>query len=262
MVTTGRTYGILGVGSLATAVVTGLCDGVDDPPAVLLSPRNAETSAALASRFLTVTVAADNQAVVDGSDLVVVCLRRVHADVLATLDWRAEQAVTSAVAGLPLAHLAGMVAPAAEVSRSVAMVTVATRSSVTPVHPPLPGVTALYDRLGGTMPIEDGDQFEAIFTAMGTVAPFYEYLGVLAGFLGDHGIPSGAAQKLVADTFLSVQSGLAASEEPDFGELVSEHAPPGGGNAQLTALMREAGVFDGMARSIETLHRRLASGGA
>lgn len=252
------TYGILGVGSLATAIVTGLCDGVDDPAAVLLSPRNAETSASLASRFPTVTVAADNQAMLDGSDVVVVCLRRAHADVLETLTWRPDQAVVSAVAGLPLGRLAQMVAPAGEVARAVPMPAVAARRSVTPVHPPLSAVTGLFGLLGGSLPIEDGDQFEAIFTAMGTVAPFYEYLGVLAGFLRDHGLPPAAAQKLVADTFVGVLQGLAAAEEPDFEKLVSEHAPPGGGNAQLTALMHEHAVFDGMRRSLEAVHQRLS----
>ena len=28
------TYGVLGVGSIAASIVTGLCDGVSDPPSV------------------------------------------------------------------------------------------------------------------------------------------------------------------------------------------------------------------------------------
>ena len=89
--------------------------------------------------------------------------------------------MVSAVAGLPLARLTELVAPAGLVARAVPMPEVATRASVTPVHPPLAPVVALFDRLGGTLPVEDGDTFEAIFTALGTVAPFFEYLGVLAG---------------------------------------------------------------------------------
>ena len=38
-----------------------------------------------------------------------------------------------------------------------------------------------------------------------------------------------------------------------------EHAPPGGGNARLARLMREAGVFTAMADSLETVHQRLTS---
>jgi len=251
-------FGLLGVGSLASAVVTGLCDGVSEAPTVLLSPRNAEVSASLAARFPSVTVAADNQALVDGSDLVLVCLRRVDADLLGALSWRPEHVVVSAVSGLPRAQLADQVAPAGQVARAVPMPAVATRASVTPIHPPVPAVAALFDLLGGTLPVEDSGQFEAIFTAMGTVAPFYEYLGVLAGFLGDNGVSPDAARRLVAATFVGVLGGLAATETPDFGELVAEHAPPGGGNAQLTALMQEAGVFEEMRRAVDIVHARLA----
>ena len=35
-------YGILGVGEIGAAIVTGLCQGADDAPRILLSPRNAE----------------------------------------------------------------------------------------------------------------------------------------------------------------------------------------------------------------------------
>jgi pyrroline-5-carboxylate reductase len=250
-------YGVIGVGALGAAIVTGLCDGVEDPPRVLLSPRSATTAAELADRLPTVTVAADNQAVVDGSGTVLVCLRRAHADLLGDLSWRPDHVVVSAVAGLPLTRLTGLVAPAGQVARAVPMPAVATRASVTPVHPPLVPVVALFDRLGGSLPIDDGDQFEAIFTALGTVAPFFEYLGVLAGFLTDHGLPARAAQQLVADSFAGVLSSLAGTEDPDFAELVKEYAPPGGGNAQFTALLHEAGTFEAMRGALDNVHARL-----
>ena len=47
-------YGVLGVGAIGAAIVTGLCDDVDDAPRVLLSPRNAEITAGLAQRFAAV----------------------------------------------------------------------------------------------------------------------------------------------------------------------------------------------------------------
>jgi len=255
----GETYGVLGVGALASAIVTGLCDGVPDAPPIVLSPRNPEIAVGLAARFPSVTVAPDNQSVVDASTVVVVCLRQARADVLGDLVWRPGQVVVSAVAGLPLARVAELVAPAGSVARAVPMPEVATRASATPVHPPLAPVVALFDRLGGALPIEDGDQFEAIFTALGTVAPFFEYLGVLAGFLVDHGLPAPAAQRLVADSFAGVLATLAEADSPDLTELVKEYAPPGGGNAQFSAELHAAGVFEAMRRSLDTVHERLTA---
>ena len=61
----------------------------------------------------------------------------------------------------------------------------------------------------------------------------------------------------MAGTFTGLLEQLTAHESPDFAELVREHAPPGGGNEQLTALMREAGVFEAMTQAVEDVHRRL-----
>ena len=251
------TYGILGVGSLASFVVTGLCDGVDDPPEVVLSPRNAGVAGGLAATYPTVTVAEDNQAVLDGADVVLVLLRRQHCDALLELTWRPEHVVVSAVAGLPLAELADLVRPAREVARAVAMPAAATRSFRTPVHPPVPAVLSLFERLGGALPITDGAQFEAIYTSMGTFAPFFEYLTVLSDFLVDHGVPAADAQQLLAATFVDVARPL-SRPTPDLAEIVREYAPPGGGNEQLTTLMREEGVFDGMRRALDAVHERLS----
>ncbi len=104
--TDSPTIGILGTGSLAAAIVRGLCEGVDDAPPILLSPRGERTSARLAAAYPGVTVAADNQAVVDGADTVLVCLRQDDAGLLGDLTWRPEQTVVSAVAGLTAPALA------------------------------------------------------------------------------------------------------------------------------------------------------------
>ena len=86
-------YGVIGVGSIAAAMVVGWCDGVVDAPEVVLSPRNAERSAELAARFDSVRVATDNQAVVDAADVVVVCLLPGNAvEVLSGLRFRPDQA--------------------------------------------------------------------------------------------------------------------------------------------------------------------------
>ena len=67
-------YGFVGAGAITRAMVEGL-SSVDDPPAIVVSPRGAAVSAALAARFGNVRVAADNQAVVDAAPCVVLAPR-------------------------------------------------------------------------------------------------------------------------------------------------------------------------------------------
>jgi pyrroline-5-carboxylate reductase len=113
-------YGVIGVGAIGAAIVTGLCENVDDAPKILVSPRNAGITAALAQRFATVDVAADNQAVVDGAPVVIVCVRpHVAQTVLAELRFPADRVVISAIAGVPVPTLRRLVAPAAGVARVI-----------------------------------------------------------------------------------------------------------------------------------------------
>jgi pyrroline-5-carboxylate reductase len=155
-------YGVLGVGAIGAAIVTGLCENVDDAPNVLLSPRNAEIAAGLAQRFATVDVAADNQAVVDGSRVVIVCVRpQVAQSVLAELRFPADRVVISAMAGVPVTALQRLVAPATEVARVIPLPSVARREGITPIHPPNDAAAALFDRLGETAEVADVNAFEA-----------------------------------------------------------------------------------------------------
>ena len=66
-----KSVGFVGVGTMNSAIVRGLCTLETPPNAIVLSPRNAEKAAALQAEFPgLVTIAADNQAVADASDVI------------------------------------------------------------------------------------------------------------------------------------------------------------------------------------------------
>lgn len=251
-------YGILGVGSIATAIVTGLCDGVADPPEIVLSPRNAERAAELAARLPSVRVATDNQQVLDDSDVVVVCLLPIHAaEVLAELQFRADHAVVSAIAGLPVAQLAGLVAPAKDIARSIPLSAVAARGGITPVYPATQAATGLYDRLGGSLEIANELAYESVSAASATVAAYFRYLGTIADWLSGHGIPTAAARRYVADTFASL-SGELDSPGADFEALAQAHTTPGGLNEQFARDLDAAGTYKAVQVGLDALLARIA----
>ncbi|MFL6173973.1 MAG: pyrroline-5-carboxylate reductase dimerization domain-containing protein [Marmoricola sp.] len=255
--TSGVTYGVLGVGSIARAIVTGLCDGVAEPPEVVLSPRGAATSAELAERFPTVEVAPGNQAVLDTADVVVVCLRSADAGLLGELVWRADHVVISAVAGLGMARLTDLVAPAARVCRSVPMPPVADRAGLTSVHPPLAEARELFDRLGTTMEVEDVSAYESLSATSATLAGFFEYLSTQSDWLEQRGIPAEDARRYVAATYAGALGSLHGGHT--FTELAAEYATPGGVNEQVARELREAGAYDALAEALTHAHARLAT---
>ncbi|WP_191090935.1 NAD(P)-binding domain-containing protein [Serinicoccus hydrothermalis] len=253
------TIGVLGVGALASAVVTGLCEGVDDAPPVVLSPRGAEAGARLTQAYPSVVVAGDNQEVLDRADVVLVCLRLRDADLLADLDWRPGQTVVSAVAGLTGADLAAAVAPASQVARAVPMVATAQRAWATPLRPDLPAAREVFERTGGVVAVGSDEQFDAVATALGTVAPFFDYLATVARFLVDHGMPQADADRLLGQSFAHVAAPL-AQDGLDMQELLRGHATPGGGNEQLATLLRQAGVPEATRAGLDEIFRRQTGG--
>ena len=250
-------YGVLGVGSIATAIVTGLCDGVAGPPEVVLSPRNAGRAAGLAARLPSVRVARDNQQVVDDSDVVVVCVLPAHAaEVLAGLEFRTGHAVVSAIAGLPVAELAALVAPATDIARSIPLPAVATRGSGTPVYPATPAATELFDRLGGSLEIADEPALEAVSAASATVAAYFRQLGTIADWLSGRGIPAAAARRYVADTFAAL-SGELDAPDVDFAALARAHTTPGGLNEQFAQALDAAGTSDAARAGLDAVLARI-----
>jgi len=109
-----KQVGFIGTGHLAGFFVQGL-RRAEAPFEITVSPRNAMKAAQLAREF-SVSVAADNQSVVDRSDLVVVSVLPQDAkSVLGPLVFREEQTVLSVMAGVGHAALAALAFPAAAV---------------------------------------------------------------------------------------------------------------------------------------------------
>jgi pyrroline-5-carboxylate reductase len=251
-------YGVLGVGSIARAIVVGLCDGVPDPPSIILSPRSTAISAELADRFPTVAVAAGNQAVVDGSDVVLACLRNADVAALGDLAWRPDHVVVSAVAGVGVPQLTTLVEPTTRVCRSVPMPPVAWRAGLTAVHPPLPEARELFDRLGETLEVPEVQAYEALSATSATLAGFFEYLSTQSDWLESGGIRAEDARRYIAATFAGALGSLHA-DAPDFAELAAEYATPGGVNEQVRADLRAAGAYDHLKLALDRAYGRLTT---
>jgi pyrroline-5-carboxylate reductase len=252
-------YGVLGVGAIGAAIVTGLCENVDEAPEVLLSPRNPEIAAGLAQRFATVDVAADNQAVVDRAQVVIVCVRpQVAQTVLAELRFPADRVVISAMAGVPVKTLQGLVAPATDVARVIPLPSVARRDGLTPVHPPNAAATALFDRLGETVELADVKAFEAFSASTATIAAHFAYLNTIAAWLESQEIPAPAATRYVASMFAGLAEATRTGEH--FEQVAREHATSGGINEQFLKGLEQAGTFEHVSRGLQRVLDRLTAG--
>ena len=246
-------YGIIGVGEIAQAIVVGLC--ADDAPEIVLSPRNAERSRALAARFPTVTVAADNQAVVDAAEVVVLAVRPQDRAVHGELRFAADKPVVSLLAGVTHAELARLVAPAREIRRAIPLPDVARRTGVTPIHPGGGAARELFARLGRVLEVDDIAVFDAMAAVTATMAAHFRYVAAISDWLAAQGVPAGEAERYVAATFAGLGETLGAAGTVDG--LAAAHATPGGLNEQFARAFDAAGVFDLVGRALDDVLARV-----
>ena len=99
-------FGFVGVGTMNAAIVRGIATLPAPPKSLVLSPRGAARAAELSAEFgPLVTVAKDNQAVVDASDVVFVgVLPRLGEEVLRALRFSERHTVVSLLSTMPLAE--------------------------------------------------------------------------------------------------------------------------------------------------------------
>jgi pyrroline-5-carboxylate reductase len=251
--------GVVGVGAIAEAIVTGLCEGGTTPASIQLSPRSAARAERLAARFPSVHVADSNGAVVERAEVVLLCVRpQDAAAALSDLAFRPRQAVISVMAGISIGALRALVAPAENLVRAIPLPAVATRAGLTAVHPPDELAIAIFDPLGGVIAVEDERAFDALSASTATIAAHLAYLDTISRWLADRNIPDADARRYVAGVFGALSETLADGEPNDFGTLADEYATPGGINEQFLAALRRAGTFDVVNRALDDVADRLA----
>lgn len=251
--------GVLGVGSIAAAMVTGLCRS-GEREEFLLSPRNPEVAARLAASFPGVRVAESNEAVAREADVVLLCLRPADAGVLRGLPFRKDAPVISVMAGISLRELGEIVGPVASLARAIPLPSVAVGRGVTPLIPLIEPARSLFTRLGRVVEVADESSFNLFSTSSGTVAAYFAYLGRISDWMMAHGIEPLAARQYVASLFGELAGSLAGAE-PDFRELAKEHATRGGINERFAEILMERGVWEAVDGGLEEIRGRLEGRG-
>lgn len=247
--------GVVGVGAIGAAIVSGLSES-GEPPEILLSPRNAEVVAKLAASYPNVRVADSNQAVVEQSNVVLLCVRPSDArQVMSELRFQ-DQSLISVMAGVPLKVLRELAAPVKHIVRAIPLPSVAVRRGITPLYPPIDPARSLFDRLGRVIEVADETAFDLFSAATATIAAHFAYLNRVSDWLAAQGISQSAAQHYVAAMFGELAGSLQGSD-PDFKELTREHATPGGINELFCQVISDEGVWKAVDVGLDRVRQRL-----
>lgn len=250
--------GVVGVGAIAEAVVTGLCAGRPPRAEFLLSPRNEAVSARLARRFGCVRVASGNQAVLDHSDLVILAVTPQAAeDVLRALSFAPRHAVISLIATYDLDRLRPLVRPARSVVRAAPVPAVARGLGAVILHPPSPEVAALFEGLGRLVQLEAEGDMDAFLALTGLMGAYFGLLAETSRWLSDKvGDPS-LVPAYVGALFRGLGATAEAEASSGFERLIVEHSTPGGLNEQAYRELKAAGWTRMVASALDLVLARI-----
>ena len=252
--------GFVGTGAITKAVVSGLLRSGMSFERITLSPRGEKTAAELAALDDRIHIGANNQDVLDASDIV--CLAvvpQIAANVLGELRFDSRHHVISFVAAISVDRMASLVRPAARVVRTIPLPAVAQGKGSTAICPPDAIAKALFSAMGEAVEVEDEQKFNAISAVTATMASFYAVLESQAAWLVRQGVPYGDARAFLSgycvglahDTTLTAQS---------FSSLAEHCMTPGGLNAQLHAELTERGTYTHYGEALDRVLKRVVGG--
>jgi pyrroline-5-carboxylate reductase len=251
--------GFIGTGALTAAIVTGLKSAADNSVSVVLSPRNEEIAAGLALRYPDVRVAADNQAVLDSCDTIMLAVRpQVTHDVLTRLRFRRDHHVVSLIATLSREEIAALIAPVEHVTKALPMPMIAHRQGATIICPHDRRMAAFFGRLGKVIEVEDSSEFDALSVVTATFASYFKYLDTIHGWLKQHGVADARARDYIVTTFKALATAPETTRDTGFMDLAQDYATRGGLNEQVLSELTARNVFDAFAESLDGVHRRIS----
>jgi pyrroline-5-carboxylate reductase len=250
---TVKRIGIVGVGEIGRAIVMGLCNGGGKSPEVFLSPRGTRTAAELSERYEGVQVCADNQEVVDRSEVVIIAVRAPDRhEALRGLRVDEDKTVVNVMAGVANDDLRHMLATDAALVRAIPLPSVRERRSVTVTFPSHPVVDALFEQLGGAQPVADEAAFNVFSAMTGTLTAHYWYLGTLTSWAADQGIASDDADRYVRNLFQGVGRSL-NDETRSLHQLAADHETPNGNNERVRTTWFDPANSEALKKALDGL---------
>ncbi len=237
--------GILGTGTIATALVRGIAaDGHE----ITVSERSAANAAALSDGF-GVSVAG-NQEVLDRSDLVVLGLMAgVATGVLDTLRFRPDHRAISLMAGASLKEVGAMVAPAEARAVMIPFPGIARGGSPVLVLGDVALVQALCGARNRVFEVKDEAELDAVLCAQAVLSPVARMVDDTAHWLDGRMSDGAEGEAFLRMLVASSLDGMPA------GELIEALNTEGGYNQRLRLHLERAGMREALGEGLDSLER-------
>lgn len=249
--------GIIGVGTIACAVVKGLKAKYGDDLSVYLSPRNAAKAEALAKEYKDVKVTGSNQEVVDAADWIVFSVLPSAAEETArALSFAPRHRVISLVSSAKLEDLTAWFATRPSLCRVIPQTFIEHRTGPVLVYPADPGVVDLFTGLGEVITPVSEEAFNLAQTLSCVMGPFFFWLDRVVAWMKDCGLPPEQSAAYLEALFPAMTDYASRTSPRELDELWKE-VTPGGLNEMAIRMIREDGGFEAWIRALDAVRKRI-----
>ncbi|EJF82911.1 pyrroline-5-carboxylate reductase [Candidatus Bartonella washoeensis] len=254
--------GFLGTGKISASMVEGLMTSAFDVSSIIISPRNAQTAQRLSHNYDKVMIAENNQALLDESDCIFLCLpNQIAEEVLRSLRFRPEQLVISVLAMAKAAQVEEWINH--EVYRAVPLPFVAQCKNLTPIYPDHRFLRSLFDALGGTLVLDAEEQFNLFMTAGSLMGVYFNFIETAHQWFVTQGLKKEQSADFLAMMFGNLTDEMrkiTAADCPislDFSLLEKEFSTKGGTNELLSDCFSRQGGRSALITALETTLQKM-----
>jgi pyrroline-5-carboxylate reductase len=250
--------GFVGTGEITQAIVTGISKTDLASTPIQLSPRNAAIASKLAERHANVTVAADNQAVLDNADLVFLAIRpQIAEEVVRALKFRADHHVISLVAATPLDRMTTWIDAPVRLAQAIPLPFVATLNGATAIHPPDDIAAALFSKLGKAIEVSNRTEYDLLGAASALMGTYFGILEAGTRWLENKGLAYDSGRAYLVQMFGALTETAAQSPDRSFDDIRMEFSTKGGLNEQVYTNFAADGGIKALTNALDGVFNRI-----
>lgn len=248
--------GFIGTGHIAAPMARNLAR---KGHSITVSHRNADTSAALVASGLGIE-RADNQAVLNASDVVFLCLRPgVWEAGVAGLTWRADHRIVSVMSGVTISEITQACAPVTEVSVTIPIGFLEFGGCPLPVAGDPAVLQALLGDDNPILPQSNEAALNDHFAASALLSGVLEFMETGAAWLaGQTGDPD-MAEIYVSNLVTGFLRDMPRTAQGDMAAAKWALATPGTLNLQMVDGLRAANAFEDLPNLLSRISASMES---
>jgi len=250
--------GFIGTGKIASSVITGVCNSKISFNKILISPRNRSIAQKLKRKFRKVSIAKNNQEIVNSCNWVFLAVTpHVGQKIIKNLKFRSSQTIVSFISTMTLLQLKKAIKVKAKIVRAIPLPPISLRKGPVPIFPPNKKVKNFFNKLGTTVEIGNEKLSKNFWATSGMYASFYELLSTMSNWLIKRGIKRDKAQKYITSLFVALSEDAVVNSKKDLKHLVKESQTPRGLNEQGVKELKKAGFYRSTEKTLNSILKRL-----